>query len=365
MPEYIPAKTANEFHQDNNFVRLLIGPIGSGKSVSCLMELIGRAYAQEPGPDGVRRSRWAVIRNSYRELQDTTINTFFDWVPKDLGLFKVQDMKFILEGPMGDGTNLHLEVMFRALDKPNDVKKLLSLELTGAFINEAREVPKQILDMLMGRVGRYPSKRQGGPSWFGIILDTNPPDTDHWMYTLFEEIRPENHSVYHQPSGLSENAENIPNLPPNYYTNMMAGKDKEWINVYVHGKYGFVTEGMPVFPEYKDDVHFVPHPIAIPKDTTLYIGIDFGLTPAATIGFELNGQLAIVDEVVTRDMGAVRFGQFLGKHLRKNYRGHTLIITGDPAGEQRAQTDERTPFEILGAVGIEAEPAHTNDFSIR
>ena len=40
-------------------------------------------------------------------------------------------------------------------------KKLLSLELTGAWINEAREVPKAILEGLTGRVGRYP-KKEGG-----------------------------------------------------------------------------------------------------------------------------------------------------------------------------------------------------------
>jgi len=35
----------------------------SGKSSACVMELIRRASLQEPGPDGIRRSRWAVVRN--------------------------------------------------------------------------------------------------------------------------------------------------------------------------------------------------------------------------------------------------------------------------------------------------------------
>ena len=98
---------------------------------------------------------------------------------------------------------------------------------------------------------------------------------------------------------------------------------------------------------------------------TIHVGIDFGLTPAAAIAFENNGQWVFCDEVVTRDMGAYRFGEMLGKHLRSVYRDHPLIITGDPAGEQRAQTDERTPFEILRALNIDAVPAHTNDVTIR
>ena len=41
--------------------------------------------------------------------------------------------------------DLDLEVIFLALDRPEDVKKLLSLELTGIWINEAREIPKVLL----------------------------------------------------------------------------------------------------------------------------------------------------------------------------------------------------------------------------
>jgi len=318
-----------------------------------------------PNASRERKTRWAVIRNSYRELQDTTLNTFWDWIPRDLGLYKAQDVKYHLRSPLADGTILDMEILFRALDKPSDVKKLLSLELTGAFINEAREVPKQILDMLMGRVGRYPNKRDGGPTWWGVIMDTNPPDSDHWIYKVFEEDKPENYEIFKQPSGLSSAAENIENLPPKYYQNMIPGKDQEWVNIYVHGKYGFMTDGNPVYLEYNDDVHYVPHVLEPVKGKDLFVGIDFGLTPAAAIAQEINGQWRFIDEITSRDMGALRFGEFLGKHLRRHYRGYTLIITGDPAGEQRAQTDERTPFDILSAVGIEAEPAHTNDYTIR
>ena len=46
------------------------------------------------------------------------------------------------------------------MDRPEDVKKLLSLELTGIWINEAREIPKSIVDACTMRVGRYPSMRK-------------------------------------------------------------------------------------------------------------------------------------------------------------------------------------------------------------
>ena len=178
---YLASPTCWKFHESPAFIRGLMGPIGSGKSVACCVELMKLATEQEPSNDGIRHSRWAVIRNTYRELLDTTTKTWFDWFPKELGTWRAADMEFHME--VGD---LHVEFLFRALDRPDDIRKLLSLELTGAWINEAREVPRAVLDMLQGRVGRYPSMRDGkGPTRNCIIMDTNPPDTDHWLYRLF------------------------------------------------------------------------------------------------------------------------------------------------------------------------------------
>lgn len=364
MPEYKASPTMSKFHEDDSFVRALLGPIGSGKSVACCVELMRRATQQEPSPDGIRRTRWAIIRNTYRELVDTTIKTFEDWFPRSLGLFRQMDMQFTIKKRLPDGTAFHAEILYRALDRPDDVKKLLSLELTGAWINEAREVPKPVLDMLQGRVGRYPSMREGGASWYGVILDTNPPDSDHWFYKLFEEDKPDGFKLFHQPSGIGPQAENIDNLPAKYYSNMMAGKDKEWINVYVHGMYGFIADGKPVWPEYKDDIHSTDEHIA--HYHKIFVGIDFGLTPAACIGqLSPSGQLQVIDELVCEDMGAQNFGKLLHQRLSTYYADCEIEIYADPAGEQRSQTDEVTPFQILWNQGIQAWPAHTNDFTIR
>ena len=361
---YTPEPTPALFHKDDSFVRALMGPIGSGKSVACCAEIIRLAMLQEPHLN-IRKSRWAIIRNTYRELVDTTMQTFFDWFPKEIGFWRAQDMKWTLNKILSDGTEIHLEILFRALDRPNDIKKLLSLELTGGWINECREIPKQVLDMLQGRVGRYPSKRDGGPSWFGIIADTNPPDSDHWWYKLFEESNPQGFHLYRQPSGTSDSAENLQNLPKNYYINMMQGKDQEWINVYVHGNYGFIADGKPVWPEYKDDVHVAKEEL-IKFGGTIYIGIDFGLTPAAVFGQILpSGQFQVIDELVTEDMGAVNFGRLLNEKIQRDYCGCEVEIYADPAGEQRSQTDEQTPFQILWNQNIEAWPTYTNDFTIR
>ncbi|RKX65659.1 MAG: hypothetical protein DRP42_04385 [Tenericutes bacterium] len=365
---YTASTTMSKFHSDNHFVRALMGPIGSGKSVACIIEMFMKSLSQLPDESGIRKTRWVVVRNTYRELMDTTIQTFFDWFPEQLGLFKKMDLKFITDIPMSDGTTAHIEFFFRALDKPDDVKKLLSLEVTGGFINEAREIPKQIMDMLIGRLGRYPRKIEGkgGPSWHGLIMDTNPPDSDHWWYKLFEVDNPDLYALFKQPSGTSTLAENIRNLPDGYYEKMQAGKDKEWINVYVHGKYGFVQDGKPVFPEYKDDTHATMEVITLHDRVPIFVGIDFGLTPAAIFGQKTpSGRWMIFDELVTEDMGAKNFGALLNQKINKEYPNHDFEIYADPAGDQRAQTDEITPFQILDTQGIVAWPTYTNDFIIR
>lgn len=364
--DYVASGTMTRFHTSDKFVRALMGPIGSGKSVACCIEMLIKSFAQLPNQQGVRKTRWVIVRNTYRELIDTTMQTFFDWFPKHRGVYLNKDMKFTIKIPMPDKTLTQVEFLFRALDKPDDIKKLLSLEVTGGWINEAREIPKQIMDMLIGRLGRYPNKREGGASWYGLIMDTNPPDSDHWWYKLFEIDAPKTYALFKQPGGNSKEAENIENLPKGYYTNMQEGKDKEWINVYVNGLYGFVQDGKPVFPEYKDDVHSTDEAINIPDNALIYVGIDFGLTPAAVFGFKsASGRWIIFDELVTEDMGAKNFGRLLNEKIRHEYPDFDFEIYADPAGDQRAQTDETTPFMILQAEGINAWPTYTNDFIIR
>jgi hypothetical protein len=235
--------TLGRFFLSEAFVRACIGPIGSGKSSACLLEILRRAVEQRPwGEKKVRSSRFAVIRNTYRELKDTTRKTFEQWLGP-CGRWVETDFTFIIDAPMSDGTRVHCEVLFRALDKPGDVKKVLSLELTGAYINEMREVPKVILDGIQGRVGRYPAVKDGGCTWRGVWGDSNPWETTHWGYELFTENLPASFALFEQPDALGPDAENIENLDPGYYERLTAGKDEEWIDEYVRGKYPNRTRG--------------------------------------------------------------------------------------------------------------------------
>jgi hypothetical protein len=205
----------------------------------------------------------------------------------------------------------------------------------------------------------------GGPSWFGIILDTNPPDTDHWIYRLFEEEKPAEYEIFHQPSGLSPEAENVENLPAGYYPRLCHGKTREWIEVFVHGRYGFVRDGKPVYPEYQDALHTLADP-PVYLGGKLFLGMDFGLTPAIVVGQKTSfNQWQIIDEFVSESMGATRISEHVAAELKRTYPRAQFRGWGDPAGTQRSQVDERTPYDVVQAAGLPIDPAHTNDFVLR
>lgn len=378
-----PGPVARGFLRCDAFIAAIMGPIGSGKSTAAVMKLLRNAQKQTPSRDGVVRRRSAVIRNTYPELKTTTIKTWHQWVPADRGWWNDT-------GPPThflSSKDFEWEVIFVALDRPDDVRKLLSMELSDAWINEAREVPKAILDGLTGRVGRYPP-RDGE---FGcvdpqILMDTNPPDSDHWYAKQADFVTPELQAererlhtelvkvgslrpdqplvqYFRQPGGRAPDAENLQNLDPGYYLKAMVDKTAEWIKVYVDAEYGYVQDGRPVYPEYKDSVHC--REFELNPRLPLEIGLDFGLTPAALFGQMPGGQWRWRSELVTERMGMTNFAQEISRHIATRYPGFRVgSITGDPAGNG-SDSDERTAFQILKANGIEAVPAKTNEWTVR
>ena len=382
-----------QFMRDNSFFRGLRGPVGSGKSVSCCIEIFRRALQQKPNDQGIRKSRWAVVRNTNPQLKTTTIKTWLDWFPEnEWGLFN----RSVPYSHHIKKQDLDLECIFLALDRPEDTRRLLSLELTGIWVNEARELSKGIIDACTMRVGRYPSIRDGGPSWYGVICDTNAPEEDHWWPIMAGEaplpdhirqeealmlIKPDNWNFFTQPSGMSEIrdreriitgyernkvAENTSNLTPEYYSNIITGKTRGWIDVYVMNKLGTVEEGKPVYPDFNELVHIPKEEIKPHPQLPVFVGMDFGLTPAAVFGQKLaRGRWVIISELVCQDMGTMRFAELVKHELATVYANQECQIYGDPAGDVRAQTDETTPFQILRAAGLRAIPAPSNDVVLR
>ena len=355
---YTPPPTVAEMLECTARLMLIMGPVGSGKSTGSIMKLVKFAFEQKPGPDGKRRTRWAVIRNTWPMLRDTTLNTFNQWFPPGLaGDWKEGAKVFTLR--VGD---VEAEFLFRPLDTPDDVRKLLSLEITGAFINEAREIPREIVEGVMSRCGRYPATKDGGATWSGLVCDTNPPDIDTYWHDVAEG-KINGWKVFKQPSGMSPKAENKENLPPRYYENLIETNSPGWVDVYVHGRYGLGNAGKPVFPDFRRDLHVASIPLNIPAGARdIYMGMDFGLNPSVVMGaFDAFGRLIVFDEVFADGMGADRFTEMkLRPRMSRWGINENHTIYGDPAGTGRAQTDEKSCFDILRGHQLKAKPTGTN-----
>ena len=396
--DFSKSPTVWKFLNDDSFVRGMVGPVGSGKSYACCAEIFKRAIQQKPSKrDGIKYSRFVIVRNSYPMLKTTTLKTWLELFPEHIygAVRHSPPITHHIKLPSREGAaGIDLEVIFLALDQPKDVRKLLSLEVTGGWINEARELPKSIVDGLTHRVGRYPVKEDGGPTWRGVILDTNPCDDDHWIYRLSEKEPPKGRfawKFFRQPPGVFEakdvpdempeaqgyvfaagkwwktndKAENLNNLPVGYYEQLLGGKNIDWIRCYAEGKFTYVQEGKPVWSEY-DDASMVDD-CQVLDGEPIQIGLDFGLTPAAVFAQRTpKGVWNVLHELVTFDMGLERFCTLLKEDINRFFPKHELSIWGDPAGMQRDQIFENTSFDHLKNVhGLFAKPTATNDFRTR
>jgi hypothetical protein len=364
---YTPPKSVEPFLQSEAFVSLIVGPIGSTKTTAGLIKIPYHASRMAKCRDGVRRSKAIVVRNTREQLRDTTIPDFLKWFPDGVaGTFMKSEMKFLMRFD-----DVECEILFRGLNDADDVKRLLSLNTSFGVLDEFREINPEIFSQLQGRLGRYPSKIDNG---VGCVTDdgrqnkflwgmTNPPDMDTFWEKYISEP-PENAKCFIQPSGLSAEADWVDFLPEDYYANLANGKSQDWIDVYIHAKFGKSLSGQPVFRAFDRDIHVAKSTLNYIKLSThpLIIGMDFGLTPACTISqVDPQGRFLTYACLVSEGMGVLRFCREKLKPLLANrFPGMTVLIVGDPAGTQRAQTDERSVFDILKQEGFRVVAAKTN-----
>lgn len=367
----------SDCRERNSFI---MGPLGSGKTVQTILKIFDLMCEQEPVRSEAhknynkRLSRVIAARNTYSELFSTTIKDWLE-IHGELGLFKQGSKEpptHRLEFDLDDGTTVCAEVIFIAFDRPDHVKKARGIQATWIWLNEAKELPKSVVDMLDLRHGRYPSKKEGAtPTHHGMVGDTNAPADDHWYYKLAEEERPDDWTFHRQPGGfykdgdqwlINENAENVGNLPEGYYQRGMQGKEDDWIKVNLANEYGFVSAGKPVHPWYVDSVHCVDMAFTPSKDIPIVLGFDFGRTPACLMMQRQSiGRWVAFDEFMAEDMGAVEFAPQLKRYLDSEYSGYRFRGHGDPSGDNGNQANSETPFKILRAAGIPANPTASND----
>lgn len=364
------------------FGRIIGGPIGSGKTTACVVELLRRSIMQERAPDGYRYTRHAVVRQTLKQLKDTVLKDCEVWL-QGLGTWKVSEGTFHVQFD-----DVRSEWVFIPLEDATDQARLLSMQLTGAWLSEAVAMDLNILGPVSGRLGRYPSAARGNPSWHGLIADTNMPTEMSDWHTFMENL-PANWSKFIQPSGIAKNAENLNHLAQtaataklpidhpvriaqgrSYYSNLVAmyGADSDWVKRFVYAQYGDDPSGSAVFKNtFKSAFHIVDETMMIPGHPII-IGQDFGRNPWTLIcQVDHMGRLLVHEEIAGTNVG-------LEKHINEKvrpilfsnkYLGYRFAVVGDPAGVAKGSIAEESCFDALKRLGFPAVPAPTNQIEPR
>lgn len=383
---YVPdGPVLTEYYHSRKYSNFIRGPLGSGKTIAtahairdCIMDI-------PPTKRGVRESKWMAVRNTFADLERTTIPDFQAAVPVSMGKFNASKLIQYMDFEGEDGIPIKSEMHFVAFDLEGSLKKFRGFQATGMWFNEIKELSQLIYNYGVSRTGREPRKidmpidpATGKPTkyWYGCFGDTNSYDDDHYMAKLeekFDNGELDKTAFFVQPGGVTRvddtddfiinpDAENLINLDEDYYATQIETAPKDFIAVNLANEVGETVDGRLVHPEYKDAIHS-------PKDLKIeympgipiVLGADFGRTPCSPIAQERYGGYVIFDEYVTDNMAVTTFARKLKKYLMDNYQirvGHEYVpVWCDPAGVNKDQSSEQTMIEILISEGFDAMPA--------
>jgi len=386
---YRPYPTMIDFHKSDDQFRGVVGGTGTGKSIAMIAECMKRGREQEPDQNGWRRTRGAVVRQSYPSLLQTTIKSWKEWVPQGhMVMSPPLRWTWKQEKFLSDGTGIDMDVIFLSVKDPRaDIGKLRSLDLTWLWVNEAQEIRDRLLiEWMMNRVGRFPDPQTAPLTWSGLFADANAMPTKHWWYQWAEVLRPNGYKFFRQPAclltcekGTPDSAEDacgvfwkINPLCENirgqakgakYWLDQVSGKHTSWIKVNLCGEYGQSLDGKPVYHEFEQERHIAKVDLEPIQGLPLQLGFDWGLnTSCAICQITPQGQLRVIDELSSIKGTRQFVRDDLKPLLASRYAGFSVLAWGEPSGNIRSQIDDQaTCMSEVRAQGIDIKASPTNN----
>jgi hypothetical protein len=145
-----------------------------------------------------------------------------------------------------------------------------------------------------------------------------------------------------------------------HYTADPTKRSEEWI---AHNKIGSTeadwqmemevdwssVKGVPFYPEFSVALHVAKEPLIPHPEKRVIAGQDYGLTPATVyVQVTPKGQILVLyPELQSWESGILRHGNLMIQAKQTYFPNNPITYYGDPAGNQRTQTDERTCVETL------------------
>lgn len=377
-----PGPIAAAFLASSSPIRIIEGPIESGKSTTCAMALYKRMCTMPRMQDGKRRSRWLVTRNTYPDLRGSTVETWLNWFPPEhYGRFYdtepyIHEMRF---------ADVEADVIFESFldDRDDVIRSLRSKEYTGAWINETQFFARRLVFEIASRTGRYPRRmdiehalEQGEGLEQFLVADLNAPFTeDHWIRYMrgdvplpfdmppeerMQYVKPANVEFFKQPPAIREImaadgttvrgyevnplAENLANMrdgvrstlemerlaheakakgkpPPKAarYIELIGGKNKDEIDRDLMGRVVRQKVGAPATPQFRRERHVTSRDAEPIDGLKVVIGADHGLTPAVIFLQQIAGGWVAFDELCGENIGTDEFAPLVKARLLSRF----------------------------------------------
>ncbi len=409
-----PGPVAQAFLNDVSPTGILMGPLGGGKTTTCVFK---RNLAATRAPiawhpeDGrpTRMCRWIVLRDTFRSAEKTVLESWKQWFPKTYPGAMVtggNDRPLIhRQRFMGhDGVRIEAITEFAGLGEDSIETLMKGREYSGGWLNELDTHAEGALDDMEQRVGRWPmpnlllspkeieklqeelwargalSRNQqlvSGNRLATVIGDMNAPTIDNWTYDTLITNRTPGRAFFQQPSGRSPEAENLFNLEPGYYDRIIENQDERFVHRMVDNKFGHSQAGKPVHPSFDHPRHVASAQL-VERDVDLGIGADIskgGLSPAAMFGQVWTpGRIAMLAELyMGHGVGTGRFGEGMKNLMNErfgNVAKRRVKLFVDPASQFGADKEagELNAMELLSQVlGVPALiPGNgSNEISLR
>lgn len=111
-----------------------------------------------------------------------------------------------------------------------------------------------------------------------------------------------------------------------------------------------IRSGIPIYKIFREEIHVAKTPLKPIPRVPILRGWDYGLTPACALA-QLTPRphlnvFPCLYTPMTDSIGIKRFTERVIEYCNMTYPGYQFHDYGDPAGNAKAQTDERTCFEI-------------------
>ena len=227
---YIPGPVAYQAHAADKRVKLAWGPLGTAKTTWLCWRIY---YKAEVAAKAGYSLRALLLRDTYRNLLDSTLQTFLYWFPEGALCYYAHSDPIEIKLRTIDrmtGKDTWHDVLFRHGQTEQDASQFLSTEydfigleeVAPAFLPGAQRVGPGIVegvfDMAYSRLTRQAERAEKVRPELSITC--NPPPLNHWSSTRIIDKSPEyldgvKLGQWHFP--IEENAAN---LRADYYTNL-------------------------------------------------------------------------------------------------------------------------------------------------